>query len=457
MLLIGAGVAAYTSINLNRISSQLSAVEDQVDELSQEIADANEMIAQLRNLVEVQLKPAETSGEPIRIRTSVEYFDEGIVKIGFISDVTADLELSEKYVTEIIEEDVNAYARMLGSDLVFSFDVRDAQGQAAAHLETVQELYAEGVNMIIGGMWSSQACASLPYCNDRGILLFSPSSTSPYPAFPGDNLFRMSPTDLRQGPVIAQILESRGVEAVVVLRRADSWSDGIYDVFEPTFTGLGSHILEDIKYPSESTEFGFYLNKAEEALSDAVLAYGRNGVAILILSFSESTTMVQQAADFPNLFNATWYDSEGIANCEHFLEEVPEEASKFKIYSPMPTTPDTEVYSSLQERYESLTGESFDFYTACSYDVASVLARAVIETYSVDVEAIKEELPSICEAYNGATGWCKLDENGDRETVIWGIYGYGVKDGEVGCWQYGQVDHEGDLTWFTGPRTATLP
>ena len=124
-----------------------------------------------------------------------------------------------KYVEAVIEPDLNALAWEMGSDIKFSFEVRNADGQSAMHLEQVQYLNTLGVKMVLGGMWSSYACASLSYCNYNDILLFSPSSTSPLPTIEDDNLFRLVPTDVKQGPVISEMIQSKSVEALILIQR----------------------------------------------------------------------------------------------------------------------------------------------------------------------------------------------------------------------------------------------
>jgi ABC-type branched-subunit amino acid transport system substrate-binding protein len=52
------------------------------------------------------------------------------------------------------------------------------------------------------------------------MVIISPSSTSPLLAL-NDSVFRLAPSDLHQARVIARMLESKGVEAVVILERGD--------------------------------------------------------------------------------------------------------------------------------------------------------------------------------------------------------------------------------------------
>lgn len=89
------------------------------------------------------------------------------VYLGYISSTTEGLETAVPLIEDIIEPDLNEYVSKLGYDVKFRFLIDDAQGSTARHLEIVQGYNSMGVNLFIGGGWSSQAQASLRYCNEK--------------------------------------------------------------------------------------------------------------------------------------------------------------------------------------------------------------------------------------------------------------------------------------------------
>lgn len=84
---------------------------------------------------------------------------------------------------------------------------------AAAATATVERLItAEGVKGIVGGMCSGEAIASLQnVAVPNGVVMISPSATSPALSTIEDNglFFRTSPSDARQGEVMAEIMMER--------------------------------------------------------------------------------------------------------------------------------------------------------------------------------------------------------------------------------------------------------
>jgi len=302
--------------------------------------------------------------------------------------------------------------------------------------------------MIIGGMWSSQACASLSYCNDNDIILFSPSSSSPLLAIENDNLFRLAPTDVKQAAPIAEMLISKGVEAVVLIQRGDSWADFIYNLLDEEFHDRGGVIVEKVRYPGEATEFYNYLVKAEEAAAEAVDQYGWDNVAVELISFNEAVNIIREAQDFPTLYNLTWFGTDGTLYSQQIIDDIPEQAEHVKLYSMNPVLPDTDSSRALTSRYEDVVGLPLGFHTACSYDIAMILGRAVLEAETVETDVLKTVIPYVCQDYQGISGLCRLDEADDRDITNFGIFSYSLKDGELGCWEVGRYLDTGEVQWY---------
>ena len=371
-----------------------------------------------------------------------------LVKIGVITSTTQKYQIYEPYIKEIIEKDVNQYAESVGSPIRFEFIIRDAEGHSAIHLEKMQEFHSINVSLVLGGMWSSQACASLAYSNNNDMLLVSPSSTSSHNSIPHDNLFKLAPSDLKMVPAMVSILESKEVSAVVVIQRGDSWADGISEKFQPLFEQSGGKVIENIRYPAESTTFEQYLELAENSLAEAVDDYGWDHVAVQLLSFDEAVFIFQQARSYPTLYNVTWYGSDVASLSSRIEDEAPEDAAHLVLYGFKPILLENEETDEFLTRFQEATNTSCDFYTATSYDIAMLLARSVIEFGGDDVEAVKEAFREISYDYVGITGLCRLDEADSRDSCIYAILGYAENNNEVGSFQFGIASEINEITWF---------
>jgi branched-chain amino acid transport system substrate-binding protein len=350
------------------------------------------------------------------------------ILFGFIASDTTSLETAKPYLEQIIAPDINNYIKGLGYNYKVQFLIDDAQGRANIHLEKIQGFHSMGVNLVIGGGWSSQAQASLNYVNDNNMLLVSTSSGSPILAIPNDRLFRMCPSDTHLAPALAAVMWAAGVKSIVILQRGDSWGDGIINQFVPIWMAKGGTIAGDkIRYAAEATDFSNYLTVADEAVKTAVAQ--NNGetqrVGVVILSFNEISVILKQVSSYPNIYNVHWWGSDGTAKSQRAMDDAPVEANHIGIYSLLSRETLTPLYSTLESRYVALTKQQYSTYNAYLYDAAFAIVKAVIETGSTDASKVSAAFPVICNSMFGASGWCRLDSAGDRAAPpydVWGFY-----------------------------------
>jgi len=395
--------------------------------------------------------PKETApGEVITETVEKIPLDGKTIQIGYVASQTTALETAVPHVEEMMVPDYNEYCAELGYDIDFEYLIDDATSQAAVHLEKVQGFKSMDVNVFIGGGWSSQAQSALSYCNDNDMLMWSASSTSPLLAIPDDNLYRMCPTDLIQAPAISRMLQSQGVEYVIVIQRGDAWADGIYNYFEPHFVENGGTVLEKIRYAGEATEFANYLQTAEDIMSDAVAQYGAEKCAIELIAFSEAVTMVTQAEDYPTVYSLKWYGSDGTSITQQFIDDAPTQSSHLQIYSTYAAPAESEKFSDLYDRYFALVSQPYGYYTACTYDIGWVLAETILESQSIDADDLIPLQEMTCFNSFGSSGWNRVNADGDRYGSNYQIWGYGDIGSGVQNVVYGMYDAITDsVSWNT--------
>ena len=391
------------------------------------------------------LKPTADVGDggTTTIEVVVAPLEGTTVQLGYVSSTTAGLETTVPHVEEMMTVDYNAFAAKLGYDVDFEYLIDDATGQAAVHLEKVQGFKSMDVTTFIGGGWSSQAQAALSYVNDNDMLMWSSSSTSPLLAIEDDNLLRMCPTDLIQAPAISRMLLSRGIEAVIVIQRGDAWADGIYNYFEPAFEAEGGVILEKIRYAGESTEFANYLQTAEDIAVDAVAEYGEGKVAIEIIAFSESVTMVTQAEDFPTVWSLPWFGSDGTSLTQQHVDDAPDQSIHLGLFSTVAAPAASAKFQDLWDRYEALVQQPYGYYTACTYDIGWILTLTTLSAQSADApDLLPLQAPTAFNQF-GASGWNRLNDDGDRFGSNYQIWSYNPEPYVVGLYD-GVTD---TVTW----------
>jgi branched-chain amino acid transport system substrate-binding protein len=354
------------------------------------------------------------------------------IKIGYIAPDAETYKVTKPYIEKVIKPDLDAYASSLGLDVHFEFVMFNADGQADTHLELVQALHNDGVDIFIGAGWSSMCCASLSYQNVNHMLAISPSSTSPTCAIAKDSMFRMCPADSALAPALAEIIWSYGVKEVVLIQRGDSYADGIVNTFVPEFVALGGVVSEPIRYEltddvvSGTADFCGYLQTGRDRAQEAIARMGGDSsrVCVLLIALDEAARIIKQASQCDVLYNLVWFGADATVKNGAVIRDSPLEANHLKLFSPLAQKPNTAKYAALEARFTEATGRTFGIYQAYLYDAAFVLARTIIETGSYDATKVAAALPGVCENTYGVSGWCKLNEYGDRAPPPFDIWYY---------------------------------
>lgn len=78
----------------------------------------------------------------------------------------------------------------------------------------------------------------------NGVIMISPSATSPALTTIEDNgfFFRTSPSDARQGEVLAGIVNDRGIDSVAVTYTNNDYGKGLADSFQSNFEAIGGTV-----------------------------------------------------------------------------------------------------------------------------------------------------------------------------------------------------------------------
>jgi branched-chain amino acid transport system substrate-binding protein len=372
------------------------------------------------------------------------------VKIGYISPSQSGMETTKPYLQQINEPMMNDFAKAAGYGTTFTYLIDAGDGTVPGHLEKVQSMKSMGITVLQAGTYSSHAQGSLAYINTNKILMWSGSSTSPTLAIENDYLFRMCVSDAGQAPAIASMLWSHGVKYIVVIQRADAWADGIYNLFEPAYKNLGGTIIDRVRYASETTEYSQYLQRCEDLMKTAVEKYGKDRVALEVISFEESVVMATQAEDYPTLWDSYWFGSDGTSQQQPLIDSSPRQSAHLRFYSTLAAPANSEKYLALETQYRALTKQPAGYYTSCSNDAARVIAGTILQAQSSNgADIVGAQIQYAYELF-GASGWCKLNPTGDRAAGNYQIWSYQDVSGQTQLVLVGYYDSvTGSTVWDT--------
>ena len=115
-------------------------------------------------------------------------------------------------------------------------------GLATANAE---KLIADGANGIVGGDCSGVTGAILQnVAIPNGMVMISPSASSPGLTAMEDNglFFRTTPSDARQGEIMASILADRDVDSIAITYTNNDYGKGLADSIQAAFEAGGGDV-----------------------------------------------------------------------------------------------------------------------------------------------------------------------------------------------------------------------
>ncbi len=147
---------------------------------------------------------------------------------------------------ELAMKEVSDSGALLGGTKVVPVRGDSTCIDAAAATATAERLVSsEKVKAIIGGLCSGATTAMLKnVALPKGVLLFSPSATSPALTTIPDNefFFRASPSDARQGQIVADMLMEKGVKKAALTYTNNDYGKGLADSIKTNFEAKGGKV-----------------------------------------------------------------------------------------------------------------------------------------------------------------------------------------------------------------------
>jgi branched-chain amino acid transport system substrate-binding protein len=401
------------------------------------------------------------------------------IKIGVLVDLSGPLTTygnDIKNTLEIAKDDINEYFKSKNMPYTVEFYVEDTKVDPNIALQKVQDLYAKGINLVIGPMGSGEVSNIKSFVTSNKIIIISPSSTA-LPSLLGVTkpeekkyIFRFVGTDDLQTDAITAELKDLGIKAVVITYIGNAWGKGLYETIKPKLAKAGIEIKSYVEYPDPPpADFSPYIAEMESAVNDLLKTYKPSEVAVVAFSYEEAATILAQTKSDSPLLNVIWIGSDGCALSGKALE-VCDKASKVGLYSTLFESKG-KAYDELKAKYkERGYGEEPYQYAMNAYDAAWVIAlsyvKVIEEKGSYDADAMAETIPQVTIDYSEGkygvypvTGEIKLNEWNDRASGDYAIY-YVTKDcdwNKAGLWVFA----ENKIQWTHKPEApapaATTP
>ncbi len=327
------------------------------------------------------------------------------IRIGFSATLTgqySDLGVHGRNGAQLAVEAVNAKGGVAGRRL--ELVIRDDKGSPEEAVLADKTLIADGVVAILGHMTSGQTLAALPTVEASGLVLFSPSSSTPLLKGKKDAFFRTVTTSDAEAAALGNALHSRNAQTAVVVIDSDNagYTEPFAEAFEQAFAARGGQTLERIVFASRGVT-------SWEDLAKRIMA--REPQALLIVASSRDTaTLVQELrrGTFKGLlFGSGWARTGDLPKYGGRAVEGMIFGSPFNANSTAP------AFLEFKKRYQERFGADPTFAAVYAYEAVLFLSAA-LELTGWKADGLKETLPGL-RNIQGLMGALALDEFGDIE------------------------------------------
>jgi branched-chain amino acid transport system substrate-binding protein len=343
------------------------------------------------------------------------------IHIGLAGSFSDPIGLPMKLAAELAVEEINGTGGINGHkvELVTKDDYADPDSAVFV----ANDLYASGVSAVVGHLFSGMTLAAAPVYNggENPVVAISPSSSSPEVSAAGTYTFRICPSDLAHGAVLAHWVRDRlHLTQGAVLYLNDQYGRGIRQTFVSEFARLGGDLQSIDPYLGDRPDVGPYLDRLARGLKPEFLIVAGNR--------SEAEEIIRQARARGLRMPVLGGDGlEGIQEAGALAEGVYLSSPYFPA---IPTAANRRFVQAFRKKYPEAGLPNQP--AAGAYD-AIYLLRDVIARVGGEREAVRRALAGVgsaSPAFEGVTGIVAFDAAGDvpNQNVYIGLVRNGTVD-----------------------------
>jgi len=203
------------------------------------------------------------------------------IKIGIILGFTGPLESITPHMAsgaELAIAEVNKAGTLLDGATVEPVRADSTCIDSAAATAAAERLVtSDKVNAIMGADCSGVTGAILAnVAVPNGVVMISPSATSPGLSTAEDNglFFRTAPSDARQGQVMSDILNDRGISEVAVTYTNNDYGKGLADSFANAFENSGGTVTINIPHEDGKGDYSAEVGSLASAGGEVLVVAG---------------------------------------------------------------------------------------------------------------------------------------------------------------------------------------
>jgi branched-chain amino acid transport system substrate-binding protein len=200
---------------------------------------------------------------------------DGTLKVGYVLPETGQLAFlgpPQIQALKLAIKQINAQGGVLGKKIPDPVAADEAGDQAVAQ-QSADRVLASGVQAVIGAAASGMSLAIIDKVTGAKVVQCSASNTAPTFTNYQDSgyYFRTAPSDVLQGPVLADTIVSDGYSKIAIVARADDYGRGLADATAKSLREAGATVALNDTYDPNATNFNATVQKVVNAKPDAVV------------------------------------------------------------------------------------------------------------------------------------------------------------------------------------------
>jgi branched-chain amino acid transport system substrate-binding protein len=203
------------------------------------------------------------------------------VKLGVLLGFTGPIESLTPDMAagaEMAMAEASASGKFMGGSKIESVRGDSTCVDAAAATATAERLItSDKVVALMGADCSGVTTAVLQnVATAKGVVMISPSATSPALSTIEDNglFFRTSPSDARQGQVLAEILKEKGVKSAAISYTNNDYGKGLADSIQSNFEAVGGKVTISASHEDGKGDYGAEVGALAQAGGDVLIVAG---------------------------------------------------------------------------------------------------------------------------------------------------------------------------------------
>lgn len=344
--------------------------------------------------------------------------DSSPIIVGFSGQLTgkqSDLGVFGRNGVILAVEKINATEGINGRPLKL-IAINDLNTPEGA-LDADKKLLKAGAVAIIGHMTSSQTMAVMPFVNETGIVMVSPTASTPKLSQKADSFFRTMVENPIQSNELADYARSAlDINTVLTVAELDnkSYSFSFRDGFTQKFEEMGGEIIKNITYSSSSSSNW-------DAIIDTLVASKPDAI-LLTIPAQDMVSIVQRIRTMglkTRVLSGAWAYTDKLLKWGGTFTEGIIFVIDYAADNPNPG------FIKFREAYKNRFGSNPNFASAFSYEATLALAEALKKTDGSAKGLADAMAPS--DAIDGVISAFKLDEFGDVERNVFIVT---VQEGE---------------------------